>query len=185
MPDMSSDDRPIPQRMPIVGVCEAGEYSWCACGRSANQPYCDGSHKNSGYLPMRVVVKSGFRAVACLAVLGVVALALLPPEHVHLGADHDDHVRPETVHRHFAPHHPIAIQTHVEPPDDEATYLDNAFAPLPQFAGPGPQQPSYAVLPEIPVTRRVTTWHPKSRDLRAHDPPWADAPSLRGPPSLS
>jgi CDGSH-type Zn-finger protein len=65
VPDMSSDDRPIPQRMPIVGVAEAGEYTWCACGRSANQPYCDGSHKNSGYLPLRVVVKSDRKVAWC------------------------------------------------------------------------------------------------------------------------
>ena len=52
------DDRPIPQRMPFVGMCEAGEYHWCACGRSRNQPYCDGSHKASNYLPMRVVIQA-------------------------------------------------------------------------------------------------------------------------------
>jgi CDGSH-type Zn-finger protein/mannose-6-phosphate isomerase-like protein (cupin superfamily) len=25
---------------------------WCSCGRSANQPYCDGSHEGTGFLPL-------------------------------------------------------------------------------------------------------------------------------------
>jgi len=25
---------------------------WCACGRSENQPYCDGSHKGTGITPV-------------------------------------------------------------------------------------------------------------------------------------
>ena len=60
-----ADDRPIPQRMPIVGMAEAGEYHWCACGRSRNQPFCDGSHKNSNYLPMRVVVQADRKVAWC------------------------------------------------------------------------------------------------------------------------
>ncbi|MGH8300113.1 MAG: cupin domain-containing protein, partial [Steroidobacteraceae bacterium] len=30
-------------------------YFWCACGRSATQPFCDGSHKGTGILPRKVV----------------------------------------------------------------------------------------------------------------------------------
>jgi CDGSH-type Zn-finger protein/mannose-6-phosphate isomerase-like protein (cupin superfamily) len=30
---------------------------WCACGRSARQPYCDGSHKGTGMTPMRVLAR--------------------------------------------------------------------------------------------------------------------------------
>lgn len=31
---------------------EAGRnYAWCACGRSARQPFCDGSHKGTGFTP--------------------------------------------------------------------------------------------------------------------------------------
>jgi CDGSH-type Zn-finger protein len=33
---------------------EAGKsYWWCACGKSAAQPFCDGSHKGSGFAPMK------------------------------------------------------------------------------------------------------------------------------------
>jgi len=26
-------------------------YAWCACGLSKNQPFCDGSHKTTGFRP--------------------------------------------------------------------------------------------------------------------------------------
>lgn len=28
-------------------------YFWCACGRSKNQPFCDGSHKGTGITPVK------------------------------------------------------------------------------------------------------------------------------------
>ena len=34
-----------------VLVKEGKTYAWCACGRSANQPFCDGSHSQSGMEP--------------------------------------------------------------------------------------------------------------------------------------
>ena len=52
-----TDDRPIPQRMPIVEKAAPGEYFWCACGRSANQPFCDGSHAGSEYTPVKAVIE--------------------------------------------------------------------------------------------------------------------------------
>jgi len=35
---------------------EPGTYWWCACGKSAGQPFCDGSHKGSGLQPVKHVV---------------------------------------------------------------------------------------------------------------------------------
>ena len=35
-----------------VEVEEGKRYFWCACGRSAKQPFCDGSHKDTGLSPM-------------------------------------------------------------------------------------------------------------------------------------
>ena len=29
-------------------------YFWCACGKSANQPFCDGSHKNTNFNPVKL-----------------------------------------------------------------------------------------------------------------------------------
>jgi CDGSH-type Zn-finger protein len=45
---------PIPaQKAPYNVTVEAGKrYFWCACGRSNNQPFCDGSHKDTGITPM-------------------------------------------------------------------------------------------------------------------------------------
>ena len=36
---------------------ESGIYWWCACGRSKNQPFCDGSHKGTSFTPEKVIVK--------------------------------------------------------------------------------------------------------------------------------
>ena len=40
-------------RAPIPVEVEAGKsYWWCACGRSKTQPFCDGSHKETGIAPV-------------------------------------------------------------------------------------------------------------------------------------
>lgn len=39
-------------KSPIRVKVEAGKkYAWCSCGLSANQPFCDGSHKGSSFSP--------------------------------------------------------------------------------------------------------------------------------------
>lgn len=41
------------QKAPYAATVEAGkEYFWCACGRSATQPFCDGSHRRTGLAPV-------------------------------------------------------------------------------------------------------------------------------------
>ena len=43
----------IAQKAPYAVNVEAGKsYWWCACGKSANQPFCDGSHKGSEFAPV-------------------------------------------------------------------------------------------------------------------------------------
>jgi len=43
----------IAQKGPYEIAVEAGKsYWWCACGKSASQPFCDGSHKGSGLSPI-------------------------------------------------------------------------------------------------------------------------------------
>lgn len=46
---------PVPaQKAPYKVAVEAGRtYWWCACGRSARQPFCDGSHKGTGLAPVK------------------------------------------------------------------------------------------------------------------------------------
>jgi len=46
-------DPVIAQASPYGVEVEAGKtYAWCACGRSKSQPYCDGSHKDTGFTPV-------------------------------------------------------------------------------------------------------------------------------------
>ena len=43
----------IAQKSPFAVEVEAGRsYWWCACGRSKRQPFCDGSHKDTGFTPV-------------------------------------------------------------------------------------------------------------------------------------
>jgi len=47
---------------PIVVELKAGEtYAWCACGRSANQPFCDGSHQGTGLDPVVFIAEKDAR----------------------------------------------------------------------------------------------------------------------------
>jgi len=39
-------------KQPISAEVIVGKkYAWCSCGISKNQPFCDGSHKNTEFLP--------------------------------------------------------------------------------------------------------------------------------------
>ncbi len=42
----------IPKKGPYVQEVEPGKYAWCACGKSANQPLCDGSHRGTDISPV-------------------------------------------------------------------------------------------------------------------------------------
>ena len=49
-----TDTPHIAQKAPYPVEVEAGKsYFWCACGRSAKQPFCDGSHKGSSFVPLK------------------------------------------------------------------------------------------------------------------------------------
>ena len=42
-----------PQNEPYAVEVEKGKtYYWCACGRSKNQPFCDGSHEGTSFQPV-------------------------------------------------------------------------------------------------------------------------------------
>jgi CDGSH-type Zn-finger protein len=45
-------DKPkIAGRKPIVVELPAGQYAFCACGESKNQPFCDGAHRTTPFKP--------------------------------------------------------------------------------------------------------------------------------------
>jgi CDGSH-type Zn-finger protein len=49
-----SDQPVVAGKAPIKIAVEAGkDYWWCSCGKSAKQPFCDGSHKGSSFAPMK------------------------------------------------------------------------------------------------------------------------------------
>ena len=51
---MTDSAEPVVARYkPYYRELEAGKtYFWCACGRSRKQPFCDGSHRGTGILPV-------------------------------------------------------------------------------------------------------------------------------------
>lgn len=50
-----SDEQPkLARKSPYAVQVEGGQsYMWCACGHSENQPFCDGSHKGTGFTPVK------------------------------------------------------------------------------------------------------------------------------------
>jgi CDGSH-type Zn-finger protein len=46
----------MPKKQPYTISLEAGNYWWCSCGRSKNQPFCDGSHEGTDFTPVELVL---------------------------------------------------------------------------------------------------------------------------------
>ncbi len=56
----------IAQKGPFAVEVEAGKkYFWCACGRSANQPLCDGSHKVTSFEPVEFTAEESRTVFFC------------------------------------------------------------------------------------------------------------------------
>lgn len=42
------------KNQPYILEMEPGVYSWCSCGLSQKQPFCDGNHGPTGLMPKTV-----------------------------------------------------------------------------------------------------------------------------------
>ena len=55
----------IAAKSPVKVVLEPGKYFWCACGRSQDQPFCDGSHKGTGHAPVLLKIDEKEEVYLC------------------------------------------------------------------------------------------------------------------------
>ena len=56
----------IAQKAPYATELAPGDYYWCACGKSAKQPFCDGSHKKaSEFVPKKFTVTKQEKLFLC------------------------------------------------------------------------------------------------------------------------
>jgi len=56
----------IARPKPLLVTLEGGRtYFWCACGRSASQPFCDGSHQGTGITPRKFVAPRTEEVLLC------------------------------------------------------------------------------------------------------------------------
>ena len=56
----------IAQKSPIPVEVKKGEtYYWCACGKSASQPFCDGAHKGSSFTPLAFTAEKDDTVYLC------------------------------------------------------------------------------------------------------------------------
>ena len=55
----------ITQKAPYIEELEPGTYWWCACGKSQNQPFCDGSHKDTEFTPVTLEITEKTKVYLC------------------------------------------------------------------------------------------------------------------------
>lgn len=60
------DKKPtIAQKAPYIMEMEAGKYFFCSCGKSSNQPFCNGSHRGSEFTPIQIEIPETKKVAWC------------------------------------------------------------------------------------------------------------------------
>ena len=122
---------------------------------------------------------------ASLLVAATLAAALLPPAHIHLGADHDDHDHTAGIqHSHWAPHHHASAGAAIDDEDGRVLPVDRSALVR---AASGLVHPDVVVarlalssVPVVPIyiRRRAAGNAPR-------DGPARSVAALRAPPSAA
>ena len=58
----TKENQPMPKD---VDLKKGEKYLWCACGKTATEPFCDGSHCGSSIEPLEFTVEKDRRAFLC------------------------------------------------------------------------------------------------------------------------
>ncbi|MCY4006638.1 MAG: CDGSH iron-sulfur domain-containing protein [Rhodobacteraceae bacterium] len=61
---MSEETKALTRPYPVE-VKSGKTYFWCACGRSARQPFCDGSHASTEFTPIKYTAEETGRVYFC------------------------------------------------------------------------------------------------------------------------
>jgi CDGSH-type Zn-finger protein len=52
-------------KKPDVTTLDAGDYWWCSCGQSSNQPFCNGAHKGTDFVPVKFTIEETKKVALC------------------------------------------------------------------------------------------------------------------------
>lgn len=55
----------IAAKQPQVLQLEPGNYWYCTCGNSDNQPFCNGAHQDTGFTPLQFTLEEKQQVALC------------------------------------------------------------------------------------------------------------------------
>ncbi|MBP0006122.1 MAG: CDGSH iron-sulfur domain-containing protein [Cyanobacteria bacterium SBC] len=59
------DSPKVADTKPVILELEPGNYYWCSCGASQQQPFCDGSHKGTSFTPVKFEISEAQKVALC------------------------------------------------------------------------------------------------------------------------